>query len=224
LLQERSHHLERAAARPAFAGTTPSRVLVVDQHPIIGVGIAALLGKGSDVVVETTTDPDAAVRAMANGSTDLVISEIAFSGLSRGLDLLSVPRPRPPVVLLTGLSYPSVLRAALDRGAEGVASKAAPVAEILAAIRTVAGGAASIDPGVLDLARRARRRPAPRELAIIAEVASGATNAVVAERLGIRRPTVEAVLRRLFDRYAVTSRIALVRIAEHEGWLLELAA
>jgi DNA-binding NarL/FixJ family response regulator len=59
---------------------------------------------------------------------------------------------------------------------------------------------------------------------VIREVATGATNAEVAERLSIRLPTVEAVLRRVFDRYAMSNRTALARLAELEGWLLEVAA
>jgi DNA-binding NarL/FixJ family response regulator len=203
---------------------TVSRVLVVDEHPIVGVALGALLGGEAGLKVDTATDPAAAMRAMADGSTDLVVSEIAFAGEGRGLDLLVSPASRPPIVVLTGVAFPSLLRAAIDAGVEGILSKAAPVDEIVAAIRTVAGGGTTLAPGVLDLARHARRRPAPRELAIIAEVATGATNATIAERLSIRRPTVEAVLRRLFDRYSVASRTALVGIAEREGWLFGRAA
>lgn len=201
-----------------------SRLLVVDEHPIVGVALRTLLASDADLVIDITTDPDEAIRAIANGSADLIVSEIAFSGRSRGLDLLRSPTPRPPVVLLTGTSLPSLLRAALDAGAEAVLSKAAPATEIVTAIRTVADGGTTIASRVLDIANRARRHPAPRELAIIAEVATGATNAMIAERLSIRRPTVEAVLRRLFDRYSVTSRTALVAIAEREGWLFGHAA
>lgn len=208
----------RAASPDVF------RLLVVDEHPIVGVALRTLLADEAGLVVDTATEPEAAIRAMADGWADLVVSEIAFSGRGCGLDLLRSRTPRPPVVLLTGIILPSLLQAALDAGAEGVLSKTAPVTEIVTAIRTVAGGGKVVAPGVEDIVKRARRRPAPRELAIIAEVATGGTNATIAERLSIRRPTVEAVLRRLFDRYSVTSRTALVGIAEREGWLFGLAA
>jgi DNA-binding CsgD family transcriptional regulator len=53
----------------------------------------------------------------------------------------------------------------------------------------------------------------------VALVAAGATNAEIARRLLIGLPTVEGVLRRLFDRYSVPNRTALARLADDEGWL-----
>lgn len=198
-------------------------MLLVDEHPIVGVGLRTVLAANPQLEVETTTDPEAGARAVADRSADVVVSEISFSGRTLGLDLLR-SASRPPVVLLTGLRYPSVLRAALDGGAEGVVSKADPVEQIVKAIQAVAEGGTAVSPEVAGIARSALRRPAARELAVITEVASGATNGEIAERLSIRRPTVEAVLRRLFDRYSVTSRTALVALAIREGWLLDLAA
>jgi two-component system response regulator DesR len=200
-------------------------VLVVDQHPVIGVAVGRILQDDADLVVDVVTAPGAAERAIAAGGVDIVVSEIGFSGESRGLSLLPASRRnRPPVVVLTGLAYPSLIRAALDRGAAAIVSKSAPVHEIARAIRAVAHGDNFVSPAMLDIAQRARRRPAPRELAVLREVAQGSTNAEVAQQLGIRRPTVEAVLRRLFDRYVVGNRTALVRVAADEGWLLEVAA
>jgi two-component system response regulator DesR len=198
-------------------------VLLVDEHPIVGVGLRTILAADSQLEVETTTDPEAGARAVADGSADVVVSEISFSGRTLGLDLLR-STSRSPVVLLTGLRFPGVLRAALDGGAEGVVSKADPVEQIVKAIQAVAGGGTAVSPEAVGIARSALRRPATRELAVITEVASGATNGEIAERLSIRRPTVEAVLRRLFDRYSVTSRTALVAVAIREGWLFDLAA
>ncbi len=196
------------------------QLLVVDEHPIVGVALRALLsGEPAAFAVETSTDPEAALRAIRDGSTDVIVSEIAFSGTARGLDFVR-SRPRPAIVFLTAMTYPSLVQAALDAKPEGIVSKFAPTAEIVEAIRAVASGGTVVGADVLQAARLARRRPAPRELAVIAEVATGATNRQVAERLSIQRPTVEAVLRRLFDRYSVASRTALVRIAVSEGWLL----
>jgi DNA-binding NarL/FixJ family response regulator len=201
------------------------RLLVVDEHPIISVAIRKILEDEADLVVEVTADPVAAKRAIAAGAVDVVVAEIAFSGKSSGLDLLRSQRPNgPPVVLLTGLAYPSLIRSALERGAAAVVPKTATIEQVAGAIRAVADGGRFVPPAMLAIAQRARRQPAPRELAVIREVARGATNAEVAERLSIRLPTVEAVLRRLFDRYAINNRTALARLAELEGWLLEVAA
>jgi len=65
------------------------------------------------------------------------------------------------------------------------------------------------------------RSPTARELEIVRLVAEGISNAEIAERLVLRLKTVESQLRRLFDRYDVTSRTALVRLAERQGWIEE---
>jgi two-component system response regulator NreC len=69
--------------------------------------------------------------------------------------------------------------------------------------------------------RTALRSPTPREAQILALVAEGHSNAEIAERLSIRLKTVESQLRRMFDRYDVTSRTSLVRVAQRQGWIEE---
>ena len=54
---------------------------------------------------------------------------------------------------------------------------------------------------------------------IVGLVAEGFSNAEIADRLSLRLKTIESQLRRLFDRYDVGSRTALVRLAERQGWI-----
>ena len=63
--------------------------------------------------------------------------------------------------------------------------------------------------------------PTARELEILVLVAEGLSNVEIADRLSLRVKTVESQLRRLFDRYDVTSRTALVRLASRQGWIDE---
>jgi two-component system, NarL family, response regulator DesR len=206
------------------SGPQVRRLLVVDEHPIVAVALRKILEDEADLVVDVLTDVAAAERAIAVGTADVVVAEIGFSGTSHGLDLLPALRPnRPPVIVLTGLAYPGLIRSALERGAASVVPKTAPIDQIAAAIRAVADGERVVPPAILAVAQRARRLPAPRELAVIRQVVRGSTNEQIADQLGIRRPTVEAVLRRLFDRYALSNRTALARVATEEGWLLEVA-
>ena len=67
----------------------------------------------------------------------------------------------------------------------------------------------------------ALRVPTARELEILGLVAEGLSNVEIAERLSLRVKTVESQLRRLFDRYDVTSRTALARVAVRQGWIDE---
>jgi DNA-binding NarL/FixJ family response regulator len=95
----------------------------------------------------------------------------------------------------------------------------ASIEQIVAAVRKVAAGGTAFPDDVRRAVRLALRPPTPRESQILALVAEGIANAEIAERLSLRVKTVESQLRRMFDRYDVTSRTALVRVAQRQGWI-----
>jgi DNA-binding NarL/FixJ family response regulator len=196
------------------------RLLVVDEHPVIGEGIRAILNDQPDFLVETVTDIDSAAAALDARHHDIVICEIRLQGRNAGLDLLRQRRKDGSAfIIFSAHSVPSFYAEAVEQGAAGFLPKTASPDKILRSIRTVAKGGKAISAAALNGARSARRKPAPRELEIVALVAAGATNAEIARRLSIGLPTVEGVLRRLFDRYSVPNRTVLARLADGEGWL-----
>jgi DNA-binding NarL/FixJ family response regulator len=196
------------------------RLLVVDEHPVIGEGIRAILNDQPDFLVETVTDIDSAAAALDARHHDIVICEIRLQGRNAGLDLLRQRRKDGSAfIIFSAHSVPSFYAEAVEQGAAGFLPKTASPDKILRSIRTVAKGGKAISAAALNGARIARRKPAPRELEIVALVAAGATNAEIARRLSIGLPTVEGVLRRLFDRYSVPNRTVLARLADGEGWL-----
>ena len=95
----------------------------------------------------------------------------------------------------------------------------ASIEQILKAVRAVAAGGSAFPDDVRRSARTALRPPTPREAQILALVAEGKSNAEIAEHLTLRVKTIESQLRRMFDRYDVTSRTALVRVAQRQGWV-----
>ena len=199
-------------------------LLVVDEHPVVGEGIRAILTDEPDVWVETVTDAEAAHAALDARHHDIVVCEIRLQGGNDGLDLLRHRRTDGPAfIMFSAHCVPSFYAESVERGAAGFLAKTATRDTIIRAIRDVANGGKAISAAALNGARVARRRPAPRELEIVALVAAGATNAEIARRLRIGLPTVEGVLRRLFDRYSVPNRTALARLAGGEGWLLDLS-
>lgn len=196
------------------------RLLVVDEHPVVGQGIRAILAEEPDFSVESVTDVSSAAQALGERDHDVVLSETFLHGRHGGLELLRRRRQgRPAFLIFSAHAFPSHYLEAVEGGAQGFLSKTAPPEEIIRSIRAVAAGGRAFSAAATDGARMARRRPAPRELEIVALVALGASNAEIARRLSIGLPTVEGVLRRLFDRYSVPNRTALGRLAEGEGWL-----
>jgi len=136
-----------------------------------------------------------------------------------GLEILARHMPGPAFIMLSAYTYPSYYVAAVERGAKGYLSKMASIEQILKAVRTVAAGGTAFTDDARRAVRTAPRPPTPREAQILALVAEGLGNAEIAERLLLRLKTVESQLRRMFDRYDVTSRTSLVRVAQRQGWI-----
>ncbi len=196
------------------------RLAIIEDHPAIAEGLTALLRGEADVaVVGTAGDGEAAERLIAAQSPDIVLCDIRLSGTVDGLEILSRHAAGPAFIMLSAYSYPSYYVAAFEHGAKGFLSKMASIEQIVAAIRKVAGGGTAFPDDVRRAVRLALRPPTPRESQILALVAEGIANAEIAERLSLRVKTVESQLRRMFDRYDVTSRTALVRVAQRQGWI-----
>ena len=196
------------------------RLAIVEDHPAIAEGLTALLRVESDLdVVGTAKDVAAAESLIATQSPDVVLCDIRLAGTGDGLDLLARHTAGPAFIMLSAYSYPSYYVAAVEHGAKGYLSKMATIEQIATAVRRVAAGGTAFPSDVRRAVRTALRPPTPRESEILALVAEGLGNAEIAERLSLRLKTVESQLRRMFDRYDVTSRTSLVRVAQRQGWI-----
>jgi DNA-binding NarL/FixJ family response regulator len=198
------------------------RVAIVEDHPAIADGLAALIKRSPVVtVVGTAREVGAASTLIERESPDVVLCDIRLTGASDGFELVRRHGSGPAFIILSAYWYPSYHVRALELGAKGYLSKMATVDQILRAVETVAAGGTAFPVAARQAASDALRVPTPRELDILALVAEGLSNAEIAERLSLRVKTVESQLRRLFDRYDVTSRTALVRLAARQGWIEE---
>ncbi len=195
------------------------RVAIVEDHPAIADGLAALIRGSSGVtVVGTARDVESANSLIEQETPDIVLCDIRLADAGDGFELVRQHRSGPAFIILSAYWYPSYHVRAVELGAKGYLSKMATVDQILRAVETVAAGGTAFPIASRQAASDALRVPTPREHEILALVAEGLSNAEIAERLGLRVKTVESQLRRLFDRYDVTSRTALVRLAARQGW------
>jgi len=192
------------------------RVALVDDHPLVGQGIASLLAREADleVVAIAATLPEAAELLAQSDPPDVLLLDVRL-GEESGLDLLAVTRSGTTgVIVLTAYDYPPYLAAAHRLGAAGFVVKSAPLAILLDAIRRVASGGLAFDrrPGdVVSLT--------PRERSVLTLLLDGRTNDEIAAELRITTRTVEAHLARLFERAGAASRTELATRALREGWL-----
>ncbi len=206
------------------------RIGIVDDHPVVGEGTAAILRAQPDLeVVDVVPSLDAADDAglFEGDRVDVVLLDIRL-GTDSGLRALA-PRPgegeivaptaggpRPAVIVLTAYDYPQYADAALRLGAAGFVLKTAPIPELVDAIRRVAAGglAFAVRPTGAGVTRLS-----PREYDVVRLVADGRTNDEIGASLGIGSKTVETHLARLFERLGVASRTELAMRAMREGIL-----
>jgi DNA-binding NarL/FixJ family response regulator len=210
-----------AAASPEPA--PPIRIAIVDDHPVLREGTAALLAAQPGFEIAGVAESlEAAQVLVASTPVDVVLLDIRL-GSDSGLRWLTPDgqddsdRPRPAVIVLTSYDYPQYAEAALRLGASGFVLKTAPIAELLDAIRRAAAGglAFGVRPGRAGPVARLSER----ELDVVRLVVDGRSNDEIAGRLGIGPKTVESHLRRLFERFDLASRTELATRALREGWL-----
>ncbi len=196
------------------------RVGIVDDHPAIVSAIAGAIAQTVDLAY-VGSGPTVADALILADRVDVLVCDVQLDGHAEGLQILdAVQRAAAPpaILMLSGFGHPSIIRAAIERGAAGYLDKGAEVSAILDAIRIVAGGGTVFTASALQRSRTAHRRPSDREIEVIDLVRAGATNAEVATALGLSEKTVESHLRRLFDRYGLVSRTELAVMAIEEGW------
>ena len=207
---------------PGEAAAPPIRVAIVDDHPVVLHGTAALLGAQPGIEIAGTAGSLAEARTLLDTTdADVLLLDIRL-GTQSGLTLLAPDapadpdRPRPAIIVLTAYDYPQYAEAALRLGAAGFVLKTAPMAELLDAIRRAAAGgmAFGVRPRPQDRARLSRR-----ELEVVTLVVEGRSNDEVGAALGIGAKTVETHLARLFERFGIASRTELATRALREGWL-----
>ena len=205
--------MSEAAADPA---APPIRLAIVDDHPVLREGTAALLAAQPGLVIAgVASSVDEAANLVASTDVDVVLLDIRL-GTDSGLRWLadSPTDARPAVVVLTSYDYPQYADAALRLGASGFVLKTAPIAELIDAIRRAAAGGLAFGtrPGVAV-------RLSERERDVVRLVVDGRSNDEIGASLGIGSKTVESHLRRLFERLDIASRTELATRALREGCL-----
>jgi two-component system, NarL family, response regulator LiaR len=216
----------------------PVRIVMVDDHHMFREGLKHVLQAQTDfeVVGEGQSADDA--RALAGEvAADVFLVDIALGGI----DGITATRavldiaPRARVLMLTMHAKPAVAVEALVAGAAGVVAKTQSAAELVAAIRSVVGGATYLAPGlpatIEDTARKRRFGGGDdagpigllteREREIFRLVVHGNLNDAIAAALSISGKTVESHRAHINRKLGAHSPADLVRFAAGNGLLLD---
>jgi DNA-binding NarL/FixJ family response regulator len=206
------------------------RILIADHHAVVRSALRLLLEmKGGFEIVAEASDGEAALEAVAQMRPDVALVDVAMPRMD-GIEVTKHIRVRYPltrVLALTAIEDESYVRAALAAGASGYVPKAANAAEVMEAIRIVAGGKNYVHPRVA-LARGVAPVGAPcnplhdltpREMEVIRLIAYGYVHKEVAARLNVSVKTVETHKGRAMQKLGVSSRVDIVRLAAQHGWI-----
>ena len=182
-----------------------ARVFVVDDHPLLREGSAALLGAQPDLeFCGAAADAAGALAGLAAARADVVVVDLNLEGRN-GLELvkdLKARQPPLPVVVYTMYDENVYAERALRAGARGYVMKREPAANLLAAVRTVAGGGYHFSPVISTrlLDQFASGPPVPgdplralsdRELEVFDLLGQGLRPRAIAAKLRLSSKTVE---------------------------------
>ena len=161
--------------------------------------------------------PDTATRRRTDGSP---LRGRAFGG--RGNTQHSRIAHAPHVLVVTNYDTDADILAAIEAGASGYLLKDTPPAELLAAVRAAAAGESALSPTVATrLLTRVRATPdsvlTPREIDVVAQVATGRSNREIARALHVSEMTVKSHLVHIFTKLGVGSRTAAVAKSRRQG-------
>jgi DNA-binding NarL/FixJ family response regulator len=193
------------------------RLLIADDHPVVRDALTSLLAGAEDIeVVGSTADGKQAVELALATSPDVVLMDLEMPELN-GMDAtraLQEAGSDARVVVLTTFSDRDRILGALDAGALGYLLKDAEPEEIIRGVRAAARGESPLAPRAAHelLIERAEGQARPeaelsaREQEVLALVAEGLPNKLIARRLQISEKTVKAHLTSVFAAIGVTDR------------------
>jgi len=197
---------------------TPIRVLIVDDHAILRMGLASLLSSKSEIeVVGDASDGPSGIRKALKLKPDVVIMDLMMPGMD-GIEAtkeLLAKAPEIKILILTTFGTSNGINNALEAGAMGAVMKNCDFSELADAIRAVASGkryvAADVerilvaDPPVAALS--------PRQMEILQSIVRGLSNPDIAKQLGISVNMVKEHVESLFQKIGAANRTEAVAIA-----------
>jgi DNA-binding NarL/FixJ family response regulator len=197
------------------------RIMLVDDHEVVRLGLKALIERRSDmeVVAEAATASEAVTKGLAH-QPDVVILDIRLGG-SSGIDAcqaLTAQLPETKVIMLTSYAEDEMLFAAIRAGAVGYVLKQAGGQDVIRAIETVAQGHSLLDPSLTERVfaevRRAARAQESAAFAQLTEqerkvlllVADGKTNREIAQDLHLGEGTVRNYVSNILSKLGLSNR------------------
>ncbi len=201
------------------------RVAVVDDQVLFTETLKILLAAdpGIEVVGVLSSGPEL-LRLVRAQPVDVILVDVDMPGMS-GLDtvraLARIPRAATArIIMLTVVTAPGVVRAALDARVAGFLGKDVHARDLLQAIRTVADGGRVVSADLAASAALVGPNPLTEaERRVLRRVRDGADTTAAAKQLLLSTGTVKNHLSHAIQKLGVHNRAEAVRIAQDNGWI-----
>jgi two-component system, NarL family, response regulator len=201
---------------------TTLRIMIVDDHEVVREGLEAVIARQPDMtVVASVGNGQDALGALAQAAPDVVLLDLRMPQMD-GMAVLEALRARQPqlkVLMLSAQTGDEAIFQALNRGAAGYVSKAAPSSDLVDGIRQAMRGRVKPSPDVAErLAERALREPlSGREIEVLRRVAHGESNREIGAALGLAENTVKNHIKNIMLKLEAADRTEAVTVALRRG-------
>jgi two-component system, NarL family, response regulator len=200
----------------------PIRILIVDDHPALRLGLCALIDREPDMTVVADTGQGAeALPLFRLHQPDIVLMDLRLPGVSGVEAILAIRHQFPNARIIVNTTYDSDedIHRAIQSGAKSYLLKDMPKEKILEVIRSVHAGHEVLPSQIEARLRERMARPTltKREMAVMQLLAKGSSNKEMADILGISEPAVKFRIQRIFTKLGAADRTTAVLAGLRHG-------
>ena len=198
------------------------RLLVAEDQSMLRDALCQLLLLQEDVEeVLQAGDGQEAIRLLETHPVDIAILDIEMP-IKTGLEVLEWAkrqRPQLKVVIVTTFKRPGYFERALKAGVDAYVLKERRITDLMATLHTVLAGQKEYSPELMEGILTHPNPLSSQEQAVLKEVAKGASNQEIADRLFLSNGTIRNYMSAILTKLDAENRTEAAKIAQERGWL-----